>query len=353
MDLVLTTTDDHGGEISVDEAFSLYFRSDATEGWDRYDASKMLPRGDTWAAIAFNGIKGDEEILKAQESRPYANEVHVVDIKLVQKNMPAATYTISVQQWYSVPDEWTLKLRSESLDETFIIEGKDDTVTFELGASTSKQTSSRKSSTDTTHFSMLGEVGPSSPLPVELSSFTATVDQDRATLEWETLSETNNSGFAIQHRSVESTPDEHWSRLGFVGGEGTTDKPQSYRYTTSSLDPGAHEFRLKQIDRDGTAHLTEAVQIERSLDQTVELTTAPNPFAEKLTVSIAARSSQRVTIQLVDMLGRIVKTMGPLNLSANNPTRMKFTGHRLSSGNYLLRIDGDTFTKTKRVAHIR
>ncbi len=358
IDLALTTTDEHGGEISVDEAFSLHFRSDATEGWDGYDASKLLPRGDTWAAMAFKGTKDGEDVLKAQESRPYSDSVQVVDIELIQKNMPAATYTLSVQQWYSVPDDWTLKLRSEALDETFIIEDADDTVTFELEASTSKRNDesvpSPKSTSDTTHLSMSGEVGPpSSSLPVELSSFAATLDGERATLEWETLSETNNSGFAVQHRPAESSSSDRWSRLGFVTGEGTTDEPQSYRFSTSTLDPGIHEFRLKQIDRDGTAHLTEVEQVERAMEKTVDLTTAPNPFAERLTVSITARSSQTVTIQLVDMLGRVVKEKGPLSVSAHSPTRMHFAGQRLSSGNYLLRVNGDTFTETQQVAHVR
>lgn len=358
MDLRLTTRDEYGGEISVDEAFSLYFRTDATDGWDRYDASKMLPRGDTWAAIAFKGLKGGEETLKARESRPMEDSVQVVDIKLIQKNMPAATYTIDVQSWDNVPSHWSLRLKSQALDTTFVIDGPNDTASFKLGSPESNTTSSQpplaKSTSDTTHISLAGEVGPNTTtLPVELSAFSATLHEDQATLQWETASETNNSGFAIQHRRTGSTTPEAWSRLGFVEGHGTTNRAREYRFTTASLEPGTHVFRLKQIDRDGTAHLSAQRSVVRQLNTTVDLTTAPNPFTEQVSVSLTARSDQPVTIQVIDMLGRVVQKRGPISLSANAPTRLKIDGTGLSSGQYLLRVRGETFSETRRLTRVR
>jgi len=357
MDLALTAHDESGTRLSKDEAFSLYFRSDATDEWDRYDASKRLPLGDTWAALAFPGTKNGEATLKAQESRPYRDSVQVVDVKLIQKNMPPATYTISVQRWYSVPADWSLRLRSEALDTTFVIDDAADTVSFKLGASSStantRKEGTRAKKTDTTHVPMEGEVGPiSSTLPVELTSFSAKLQRTRATLQWQTATETNNSGFAIQHKSP--SPDRSdWTRIGFVQGAGTTSQPHSYQYTHSSLAPGPHLFRLKQIDHDGTTHLSDSIRVLRKTQTAFELTSAPNPFRNRLTVSIAVSSSQPVTVQLFDVLGRAVQKTGPINLPANSPRRIQFDGERLSPGHYLLRVEGSSFTATRQLTHVR
>ncbi len=356
IDLTLTTTDSYGGEITVDEAFSLYFRSDATDGWDPYDASQLLPRGDTWAIMAFKGEKNGEEVLKSQESRPYADSIQVVDVEFVQKNMPAATYTITVDRWYSVPSNWSLRLKSQALDTTFVIDEKSDVIEFEMEASTSsKSNAGPKATTDTTMVSMAGEVGPkSSTLPVELSSFTARLNGEKTSLNWTTASETNNSGFAIQHRQAESHGDKsQWTQLGFVEGEGTTDQPQQYRFTTSSLPSGTHHFRLKQIDHDGTVHLSEARTVVRRVKGTMELTTAPNPFTTQLTISVTARKRQTAQVRLMDMLGRVVKETGPIQLQANTEAQTQIDGRRLASGSYILQVEGETFTTTERVMHVR
>jgi len=361
MDLALTARDEAGSELSVDEAFSLYFRSDATKGWDPYDASQLLPRGDTWTAIAFKGTKDGEETLKAQESRPYQDAAQTVDVELIQKNMPAATYTLTVQKWYSVPEDWSLRLRSQALDTTFVIENATDTVSFELESSAKSRTAvpseraTPKTTTDTTHLAMDGEVGPASTtLPVELSTFTGRLDGEQGVLRWETLSETNNSGFAVQHREQSSTTDEgNWTRIGFVNGHGTTEKPKSYRFETSPLDPGPHEFRLKQIDHDGSVELSDPIRIEKKIEAAVALSTAPNPFANQLHVSFTARNSQTVTVQLFDVMGRMVKQSGPIDVTAHSPERLRFDGRRLSSGSYVLRVQGETFSTTQKLSHVR
>lgn len=42
------------------------------------------------------------------------------------------------------------------------------------------------------------------PLPVELTSFTANADNNKVLLNWETASEVNNYGFEIQKQEVRS-----------------------------------------------------------------------------------------------------------------------------------------------------
>ena len=64
------------------------------------------------------------------------------------------------------------------------------------------------------------------PLPVELTSFDATADQDRVVLAWNTATETNNAGFEIER----SRDGQVFKKIGFVSGTGTTQEEQWYQY---------------------------------------------------------------------------------------------------------------------------
>ena len=63
------------------------------------------------------------------------------------------------------------------------------------------------------------------PLPVELTSFSASIIKNGVKLNWETETEVNNYGFEIQ-RSVNNT--NAWENVGFVEGHGNSNSPKKY-----------------------------------------------------------------------------------------------------------------------------
>lgn len=63
-------------------------------------------------------------------------------------------------------------------------------------------------------------------------------------------------------------------------GTGTNSNPQSYRFETEDLGPGTHTLRLRQIDTDGTVHLSKEVSTEIQKQEKLLLTApVPNPVA--------------------------------------------------------------------------
>lgn len=89
------------------------------------------------------------------------------------------------------------------------------------------------------------------PLPVELTTFIASVDANLILLEWETATEVNNYGFEVQKLSLENL-DSTWVIIGFVQGNGTTNSPKQYSFTDEiNLGDEKVTYRLKQIDLDG------------------------------------------------------------------------------------------------------
>ncbi|NBC15802.1 MAG: hypothetical protein GVY18_00640, partial [Bacteroidetes bacterium] len=124
-------------------------------------------------------------------------------------------------------------------------------------------------------------------LPVELTSFDATVDGEDVILRWATASETNNAGFDVQVLDADGAA-KSWSTLAFVDGHGTTTEPRSYHHRTATLEAGTHTFRLKQIDFDGAFEYSPEVEVVIGLpEQYVVEPAYPNPFNPEATLRFA------------------------------------------------------------------
>ncbi|MDX1740851.1 MAG: choice-of-anchor V domain-containing protein, partial [Rhodothermales bacterium] len=140
-------------------------------------------------------------------------------------------------------------------------------------------------------------------LPVELASFDVRLDGSTAVLDWRTLSEDNNVGFDVQHAQGTDT----FEAVGFVQGAGTTSEARDYSYTVAELVPGAHRFRLRQIDVDGTTSYSDQVEVTVAVPERFLLSEAyPNPFNPTTTIELAVKQEQDVRVRVYDEMGRHV-----------------------------------------------
>ena len=182
-------------------------------------------------------------------------------------------------------------------------------------------------------------------VPVELIAFTGTADGAAALLEWETASETNNAGFEVQHLQG-----QEWTPLAFVEGHGTTTEAQAYRYRVPGLAPGTHTFRLRQVDYDGTAAFSPEVEVEIGLPGPFALSPAyPNPFNPQTRFTLSLAQTQRVTVEVLDALGRRVATLHEGALTGGQAHTFTFEGGALASGAYVVRALGEGFVATQPV----
>jgi len=202
------------------------------------------------------------------------------------------------------------------------------------------------------------------PLPVELAAFTATANGGRAALAWRTASEANNAGFEVQHRietTVEpSRPDAStgaWKTLGFVeskASSGTTTDSTRYRFDTDPLAGGTHAVRLRQVDLDGSATVTEPRTV--TIRGEAGLTLAgPNPVPQGQSVALRVQvaAAQSVEVALYNTLGQRVHTVAQQPVHPEQPLRDRISTANLSSGVYFLRARGDALTDTKRMTVVR
>ena len=191
-------------------------------------------------------------------------------------------------------------------------------------------------------------------LPVELASFTSELNRRDVKLNWSTSSETNNSGFDVERKSANGS----WTKITNIHGSGTTTSTKNYEYTDKNLTSGKYEYRLKQIDFNGSfSYFNLNSEVNVGLPTKFELSqNYPNPFNPSTKINYDLPVDGRVSIRLYDISGREVamlvnevKTAGYYTLS--------FNASNLASGMYFYRINaegnGKNFVDTKKMMLIK
>ncbi|QQS34904.1 MAG: choice-of-anchor J domain-containing protein [Ignavibacteriales bacterium] len=186
-------------------------------------------------------------------------------------------------------------------------------------------------------------------VPVELSSFTANVLENTVVLNWSTASETNNHGFSVERKIKNSD----WTNVAFIEGQGNTTSTTDYSFRDENLPVGVYEYRLRQIDLDGTYkyfNLSESVEIG-SPDKFALEQNYPNPFNPSTKIKYSIAKASQVVLKIYNILGAEVYTLVNEFQEAGNYNR-EFSavqdGLNLSSGVYFYRLDAGNFSETKK-----
>lgn len=139
------------------------------------------------------------------------------------------------------------------------------------------------------------------PLPVELLSFVAKLQNNNVLLNWATASEVNNKGFEIER----SATGNNWSNIGFVGAvtaDGNSNAIQNYSFRDSKPSNGMNYYRLKQLDINGKFNYSPVRSV--TMQQQASIAIQPNPAKDHIIVKGLAGNE---TIKIYSMHGRLVK----------------------------------------------
>ena len=160
-------------------------------------------------------------------------------------------------------------------------------------------------------------------IPVELISFTAETNGNDVELKWRTATEKNNQGFDIKRRAPSKSPPKgetfgQWEAIAFISGFGTSTEIHFYSFTDIKVSSGFYQYRLKQIDFDGSFTFSNIVEIEIAAPNVFTLEqNYPNPFNPSTKIkytlpSVIAsetKQSQLVTLKVYDILGNEIVTL--------------------------------------------
>lgn len=194
----------------------------------------------------------------------------------------------------------------------------------------------------------------SGPIPVELTSFTATLVGSSVQLNWSTASEINNLGFEVE-RSVISYRARNpvWEKIGFVEGKGTTSEIQNYNFTDQNLVSGTYNYRLKQIDLDGSFTYSNEIKVEYTMPAEFVLEqNYPNPFNPSTKISWQSPVGSHQIIKVFDLLGNELATLVDEYRPAGK-YQIVFNANNLASGTYFYSIRAGEFVQTKKMILLR
>lgn len=188
-----------------------------------------------------------------------------------------------------------------------------------------------------------------SPLPVELTSFTAKATGNSVTLNWETKTEVMNLGFEVEMKTATT----EWEKIGFVEGHHTSNSPKYYSFTDQPKASGKILYRLKQLDTDGQFEYSSEVSVDLGLPTEFSLSqNYPNPFNPETVIGYALPVTGEVNISIYNAIGEKITTLVDGMKEAGNH-QVSFNADNLPSGLYFCRMTAGKFTTTRKMMLMR
>jgi photosystem II stability/assembly factor-like uncharacterized protein len=198
--------------------------------------------------------------------------------------------------------------------------------------------------------SQLIKVELNNVVPVELVSFTCEVSNPNIRLHWITASELNNQGFEVERKTSESNL---WQTIGNVPGRGTTTNSTDYYFNDDNLAPAVYNYRIKQVDYDGSIEYSQVINADLTTPNTFRLEqNYPNPFNPSTSISYSIPNNSFVTLKVYDILGNEVATLVNQTQAAGNYI-FSFDASNLSNGVYLYSIKADNFSDVKKMIFMK
>ena len=145
----------------------------------------------------------------------------------------------------------------------------------------------------------------STPMPVELLSFTGNKAGAYNQLSWKTASERNNDYFVVE----KSTDSENFICAGKIQGFGSSNSIQQYAFTDFEPCTPKTYYRLKQVDFNGSFEYSQIICIENNNTRKFpgKLEVFPNPALQQ-EVNVLLNNfneNETIRVEVQDISGRI------------------------------------------------
>lgn len=161
-------------------------------------------------------------------------------------------------------------------------------------------------------------------LPVTLSGFTVSKQNNNILLAWSTASEINNKIFVIEH----ATDGIHFKTIGTVKAASNISQTNNYSFVHINPGYGTHFYRLKQVDADGQ-YTYSPIRIINNAAQGISLQS--NIINSELIVH--AEIEKTISAAIINSNGQIIRT---INIQ---PGTNSYALPNMPSGIYFIKTD--------------
>jgi hypothetical protein len=182
--------------------------------------------------------------------------------------------------------------------------------------------------------------GTEEALPVSLIDFSATLQENRVMIRWQTASETENRAFRIYRNG---------DMLIELEGAGCSSEPRFYSWTDLHIVPGrTYTYVLADVGMDNMEkrhhNMAESIKVTKgNVNRHYSVNPAcPNPFNPQTKIPLNLTKGARVGVRLCDVSGHTVPMPDPTWMGPGSHT-INIDGSKLGTGIYLvyIRIDDD------------
>jgi Concanavalin A-like lectin/glucanases superfamily len=153
----------------------------------------------------------------------------------------------------------------------------------------------------------IAAVSSLSALPVKLTSFTATQNNNSVLLNWQTEYEQNSSHFNVQR----STDGVTFENTGTVKAAGNTSVKTQYQFIDNTVHTAKTIFyRLQTVDKDSRTAISNILSVKTDAVNNA-VTLLQNPAVNNLKLQIQLHQKQTVQFTITDAAGRqqFIKSM--------------------------------------------
>jgi hypothetical protein len=181
-------------------------------------------------------------------------------------------------------------------------------------------------------------------VPISLVNFSGKANKTGNDLHWNTANEQNNKGFEIQR----STDGVNFAPIAFVNSladNGYSSINLNYTYTDSKVQAGKVFYRLKQVDYNQTAKMSEIISLYTELADNLAISRLV-ANSSKLAFVVNAPAAQKLSFVVYDASGKVVASKNTAVTIGINSLEIDIAN--CPSGVYLLQIGGNSKFVTTR-----
>ena len=182
-----------------------------------------------------------------------------------------------------------------------------------------------------------------SPLPVNFTSFNASLSDNKVYLNWSVAQESNNREFTIERAGS----DQKFTVLSTIASRGNVSVPRTYQAVDNNPLSDISYYRLSQTDKNGKKTYYETRRVINTSSITSELLVSPNPFVHQVSVYVTLKKAQRLSFTVADITGKRVQYSQ--NLYPAGGSEISIKSGSLPSGIYFLKVEGEGISYVRKI----
>jgi len=183
-------------------------------------------------------------------------------------------------------------------------------------------------------------------LPLDLMTFTGTLQNNVTSLKWTTENEATTSHFIVE-RSVDGSRFTAIGKIRAKGNERIANQYSLLDADVMKLQSNTVYYRLAIVDKNNRVEYSNVVTIALDGRNSI-VSVTPNPVSNRAQVRITSEQSGSATWQLVDNSGRTIQS-GQLQLQRGNVNTFPINMDDLAQGTYYLQISGPGIQRREKL----